>query len=459
MKNKIYIGLITLALFVVAACDNKNTDVEIIDGPPIVTLGSPSGLVRGETFTIEVTATDGIEGSTISTLNQLDWDFTNGGGSGSQRLSGDNAIAVIAQDGLDVGPYTLTVRATDSNGNVGESSVDFDIASDLFDITGDWSIEPVAGAFKVGPAAGSGEWWQIADGDIAPRACHFDDVYTFNADGSFHIDMQDETWLEAFQGVTPDQCGTPVSPFVSSTAFTYGYTGTTLTLTGRGAAVALAKVNNAGEISNGAPVADEITYNITSLTDDGTDRRMTLQIEAGAGVWWEFLLISGPGAGVSEPAPIEGTWKMAPEEGALAVGPTAGSNAWWQNNAADVTARDCFFDDTWTFDAAGNMTIDMGTGTWLETWQGVAEGCGTPLAPFESGTYTYSLSGDQLTVDGTGAFVGLQKVHNNGELAALGDAVSSITYTVSEITETTMTIQINYNPGGDGWWQYKLVKE
>ena len=197
---------------------------------------------------------------------------------------------------------------TDTNGNTSTDNVSFTVASGLFDITGDWSMDPVAGAFKVGPAPGSGEWWQNSDGDVAARACHFDDVYTFNADGSFVIDMGDATWLEVFQGVDADQCGAPVDPFVSGT-FSYTYVAGSLTLTGRGAAVGLAKVNNEGEISQGAPIADAITYNITSQTDDGTNKRMTLQIEAADGVWWEFLLISGPGAGSGGGggmSPIEG---------------------------------------------------------------------------------------------------------------------------------------------------------
>lgn len=471
MKKRLLYFAASLALvaFVTWSCDNGNADPVIVDGPPVIeSVTITGGTLEGTDFTAAVVVNDGVAGSTISTLANATWSIEDVNGTevanGSESLSGDQAtINIAVAGGFAAGEYSFDITVTDSNGNASTENTTFTVAEPLpdFDISGDWSMDPVAGAFKVGPEPGSGEWWQNSDADVAARACHFDDVYTFvgsAATGTFRIDMGDATWLETFQGVDSDQCGTPVDPFVSG-EYSFEYRNNTLKLIGRGAAVGLAKVNNEGEISQGAAVADEITYNITSQEEMGTVRRMTLQIEAADGVWWEFLLVSGLESGGGEPAPIEGTWKMAPEAGALAVGPTAGSAEWWSNTADDVTARACYFDDTWTFDDMGNMTIDMGTETWIEMWQsGAAEACAAPLDPHINGTYGYTLDGDQLTVDGVGAFIGLQKVHNNGEhesTATVND-VTEITYTVAEITETTMTIQINY---GNGWWQYKLVKE
>ena len=459
-KQLLYVTLsLTFLGLLWASCDNGNADPVIIDGPPVVeSITINSGTVAGEDFTATIVVNDGIQGSTISVLANLTWTITGPtAANGQESLSGDLATVNIAvAGGLTAGDYNLDIVVTDSNGNTTTDNVSFTVASGLFDITGDWSMDPVEGAFKVGPAPGSGEWWQNSAADVAARACHFDDVYTFMADGTFTIDMQDATWLETFQGVDSDQCGTPVDPFTSG-SWTYTYEAGSLTLNGRGAAVGLAKVNNEGEISQGAAIADAITYNITSQTEEAGVRRMTLQIEAADGVWWEFLLVSGLES--TGPAPIEGTWKMAPEAGALAVGPSAGSNEWWSNSADDVTTRACYFDDTWTFNANGDLVIDMQDETWLETWQGVSEGCGAPLEPFVNDTYSYTFDGSTLTVTGVGAFVGLQKVTNSAEIGDLADAVGEITYNVTEITETTMTLQINYNPGGDGWWQFKLVKE
>ena len=41
---------------------------------------------------------------------------------------------------------------------------------------------------------------------------------------------------------------------------------------------------------------------------------------------------------------------LAPEAGALQVGPTAGSGEWWSNSEDDVK-RACYFDDHYVFNA------------------------------------------------------------------------------------------------------------
>ncbi len=463
MKNKIYAGLMLVALAIFTACDNKNTDVGVIDGPPTIEIGTITGAVEGDVLNIPVSFTDGTAGTAVSTLDRAEWSIVSNGavGSGTETLSGNSASITIVYPGLTAGDYTFIVNAFDSNGNSSTAESPFTVASGEpdFDISGEWTLEPVQGALKVGPSAGSSEWWQNSAGDVEIRACLFDDTYTFDGNGGFAINMGDQTWLEPWQGMDPEACGAPVAPFVSSDAFSYVYTETTLTLVGQGAALGLSKVNNQGEISNGAPVADQVAYTITAQSEDAGVRRMTLQIEAGSGVWWEFLLISGDGGAGGTPSPIEGTWTLSPIEGALAVGPSAGSSEWWQNSADDVNARACQFDDTWTFDASGNMMIDVQTETWVEGWQGGGDACGAPVAPFESGTFAYTYAGGELTVNGAGAYVGLPKATNNGEISDVADAATSITYQVTEITDTEMTLQINYNPGGDGWWQFKLTKQ
>ena len=95
---------------------------------------------------------------------------------------------------------------------------------------------------------------------------------------------------------------------------------------------------------------------------------------------------------------VEGTWKLAQQAGALAVGPNQGDGSWWSNSANDLTVRACFFDDSITFDANGNMMHYMDGNTWVEQWQtGSPEACGTPVAPHDgSGTYTYTFSNNQI---------------------------------------------------------------
>ena len=157
---------------------------------------------------------------------------------------------------------------------------------------------------------------------------------------------------------------------------------------------------------------------------------------------------------------IQGTWKLAPQAVALGVGPELGNTDWWSNSAEDVDTRACLFDDEYKLNSDGSFENVLGDETWLEGWQGVDEGCGTPVAPHDgSAIATWSWDADKMevTVTGTGAYLGLAKVHNSGELASPADAVASITYPVEMSADgETMTININF---GGGWWKYVFAKQ
>ena len=153
---------------------------------------------------------------------------------------------------------------------------------------GDWLLDPVAGALAVGPNAGSvGQWYASSAGDVDTRACLFDDIHRFNADGTYQQVMQDQTWLEGFQGVAEDGCGTPIAPHDGSNAATYTYTEGTVTVIGDGAFMGLAKVHNTGEdgVSGG-----EITYNIVSV--DENYLVVNIQYAPGADNTWQFRFIN-----------------------------------------------------------------------------------------------------------------------------------------------------------------------
>jgi hypothetical protein len=157
---------------------------------------------------------------------------------------------------------------------------------------------------------------------------------------------------------------------------------------------------------------------------------------------------------------LAGEWKLAPAAGALAVGPNVNEvGAWWSNDDAAVTDRACLFDDVVKFGADGAFHNVMGAETWVEGWQGGGDACAAPVAPHDgsaSATYVYDANAATITVNGLGAHIGLPKVHNNGELGASADAVSTITYAISEMSASAMTLQVNY--GGDAIWQFKLSK-
>ncbi len=340
------------------------------------------------------------------------------------------------------------------------------VVEEVSPIVGTWKLAPIAGALGVGPSLGSIEWWSNSEAEATgARACIFDDTYTFAADGSFSQDMGDSTWLEPWQGSDPEACGTPVAPHDGShTDATYTFANDVLTINGSGAHVGLAKAVNAGELSAATPpaVPESITYNVTLLAFDGNS--MTLSIETGTGVFWQFKLVKDGAEAEAVASPIVGTWKLSPTAGALGVGPSLGSIEWWSNSEAEATgARACLFDDTYTFAADGSFSQDMGDSTWMEPWQGTdPENCGTPVAPHDGShtdaTYTYADS--VLTINGSGAHIGLAKAVNAGELsAATPPAVpESISYNVTLMAFDGSSMTVSIETGTGVFWQFKFVK-
>lgn len=321
-------------------------------------------------------------------------------------------------------------------------------------IVGTWKMAPEAGSLGVGPNQGDISWWAIDDAGVVERACYFDDEYVFGADGSFMNVLGSETWIEGWQGNDPEGCAAPVFPHDGSNPATYVYDATTetLTLNGTGAYMGLPKVFNGGELTNPDDAPESITY-IIDLSDDGST--MILDISIGSG-WWRFKLIKEGGGAVS---PLTGTWQVAAEAGSLGVGPDQGDISWWSIDDAGVAERACYFDDLYIFGSDGSFSNDMGGETWLEDWQGANFECGAPIYPHDGSnpaSYVYDASQSTVTLNGLGAYLGLPKVFNGGELTSPDDAPESITYIIELMEDNTvMIVDISI---GSGWWRYKLVK-
>jgi len=322
-------------------------------------------------------------------------------------------------------------------------------------IVGTWKISPEAGSIGVGPELGDISWWSIDDAGVIARACFYDDTYVFNADGSFSNVLGMDTWVETWQGVEEDGCGAPVAPHDGSVAATYVYnaSGNTVTLNGMGAYLGIPKAYNGGELTDPSEAPESITYDLTFSEDDNV---MTVDINIGGG-WWRFIMVKD--GGVIPPSPLEGTWQIAPEAESIGVGPELGDISWWSIDDAGVIARACFYDDTYVFGADGSFSNVLGTDTWIEGWQGGNDECGTPVAPHDgsaSATYIYDGAASTVTLNGTGAFLGIPKAYNGGELTDPSEAPVSITYdlTLSE-DNTVMTLDIDID---GGWWRFKMVK-
>ena len=351
------------------------------------------------------------------------------------------------------GDVTFEITFQDTSGEVGAmvsattdgSAVQYCIegcADGDSTLAGDWLLDG-DGAAGVGPSAGSTEWWASVEAD---RPCWYDDVHRFGEDGSFLNIMGDETFVEAWQGGA-DSCATPVAPHDGNTVGTYVYDedAGTLTISGKGAHIALPKAVNGQELTTTADTPDSVVYQVLTLDGDS----MTVTLETGPGVWWTFRLARVPAS------PLAGKWKLD-GDGAAGVGPSAGSMEWWASVEAD---RPCWYDDIYDFGADGSFSNVHGDATWVEGWQGGADSCAAPVAPHDGSVdavFTYDEDASTLTLMGKGAYLALPKAVNGQELASTADTPDYITYQVLTLDGDSLSVTVETAPGV--WWSFNLKR-
>lgn len=335
-------------------------------------------------------------------------------------------------------------------------------------LVGNWKIEPVAGALAVGPGQGDGSFWTSDVTDITLRDCYYDDVWTFDEFGSIAIDMGNFTWIEPWQnGGAGEFCDVPVAPHDGSGTYSYEVVGSEITVFGTGMYLGLPKAFNGGELSDPANAPSSISYIVSDYSFVDGVKRMTLDIDISAAqdgsLWWRFKMIGAEA--IFSTDVLVGDWKMNPVAGAFGVGPAQGDMSFFANTLEDVDIRSCYFDDTWTFDEFGSVSLDLQGETWLEGWQGF-DGCGTPVAPHDGlGTYAYFTSGNQISVEGQGMYLGLPKAFNGGELTSPDAAPSLITYLVTDyrveggVKYLTLDIDISAAQDGSLWWRFEMIGE
>lgn len=170
------------------------------------------------------------------------------------------------------------------------------------------------------------------------------------------------------------------------------------------------------------------------------------------------------------------TWRMNPAPGAFAVGPGPGDGSWWSSGTAELTARSCEFDKEYTFhfDAQGTFVYDNKGFFFPEGYMGNQTDVCEPAsnltgaqAAWDSGTFRFMATENagvnglgQIRVIGTGAHIGMPKVHNGGETTS-GPVGDSITYDVIEVSQNVNgegydIIRVGAHIGGDGWWTFTL---
>ena len=167
---------------------------------------------------------------------------------------------------------------------------------------------------------------------------------------------------------------------------------------------------------------------------------------------------------IGDPPPaVVGSWKLMPSAGALKVGPGVDDGSWWSSSAADVETRACLFDDEYVFHADGTFENVHGTETWIEPWQGTdPEACGAPVAPHNgsvSATWSIDETAGTITLTGVGAYLGLAKAYNGGELGSPSEAPESVTYTILNTDIGIMSVYIQSAGAGTGYWSFSFVND
>ena len=325
---------------------------------------------------------------------------------------------------------------------------------------GRWKLANEAGSAGVGPEAGNVGWWSLGAGDLTARACFMDDVYIFGEDGSFALELGDQTWLENWQSGADDACGTPIAPHDgTATDYTYTLEDNVLTVNGSGAYIGIAKAGNTYAYESGG-VPTSIEYSVVSMAADYSTMTLAVKVTKDDGNidYWTYKLEQ------QMPSPIAGRWRLANEAGSAGVGPAAGNVEWWSLGAGDLTARACFIDDVYVFGDYGSFTNEQGDQTWLENWQsGSDDACGAPLAPHNGsvdGTFTYA--DNKITITGAGNYIGIAKAGNTYAYES-GGVPASIEYTVESMnadkTAMTLAVKVTKDDGNIDYWTYKLVKD
>lgn len=273
--------------------------------------------------------------NTIKTITDLDFTITTESGAGNEvsikpSSSGAEAEYSVdfgdptATDNKDViatsGPkvtytyprktenYTITVKATAKNAEDVQKSKNHKVNYNVpqTDIVGRWVLLHATAALAVGPQPGNFIWWENKLSDITDRGCLFDDIYEFKSDGSFTNILGDQTWLEEWQDVNEEQCGSPLPPHDGkiSAAWVHDESTATIQILGKGAYLGLAKVYTDGELTSSEAAPDAITYNSVTFSEDKNTMTMQIQngnTDDGNNGTWQFKFAKEGSEGASIP--------------------------------------------------------------------------------------------------------------------------------------------------------------
>jgi PKD repeat protein len=150
------------------------------------------------------------------------------------------------------------------------------------------------------------------------------------------------------------------------------------------------------------------------------------------------------------------TWKLKPEIGCMTVGTPGLTTVYWASPLSEITGRPCHFNDEFKFTSKGEFEYDNkgdfwgdadGNGNIIPAGGGPKVGCNdasawkAPYTVWGSGKHKYSVVGDQLTLVGEGAWMGLYKVGTNAEVST---PQKSVTFKIIELTDKKLVIAAVY---------------
>lgn len=171
------------------------------------------------------------------------------------------------------------------------------------------------------------------------------------------------------------------------------------------------------------------------------------------------------------------TWKLIRDVSTgrfpLEVGPASFETIWWAmgNGNDELANRPCMLNDEWTFNRDGSMVFDAKGDYWAEgglfspdntcasTDQMVGPN-GEDLSAWGSGTHSFTINAAdaELSLVGTGAFLGLCKVATDAEVTTPQEGV---TYSIIQLTDgavDTLIVQTSYMAGDTpAYWRFVLV--
>lgn len=164
---------------------------------------------------------------------------------------------------------------------------------------------------------------------------------------------------------------------------------------------------------------------------------------------------------------LEKTWKLAPEAGAMHVGPNV-YDVWWASSDNDVNDRACHFNDEYIFRQDGSFEYDNKGDFWADS-----DGDGNVYPPdlaipvgchpssdwpsqyeaWSSGVHSFAVTNNQLTVIGEGAWIGLYKTGTSSDVLV---PQQSVTYNIQSINDTRMVLVADY---GTQVWKFTLTSQ